>query len=88
MPIQVSVHIRKNETGEIRIYQDELSPNEEDGSPNTYIWEEGNYGCDCNRRLFFARINNEEEDWESGCSETEYSINIFQGEKLIYSEFK
>lgn len=79
------VHIRKNETGEVRVYKHELDL-EEDGSFDTYLWEEGNYSCDCNRALFFARVNGEEEDWELPCSDIEYSVEIFLGEELIYSE--
>lgn len=79
------VLIRKNETGEVRVYKYELD-RDEDGSFNTYIWEEGNYACDCNRMLFFARVNGEEEDWESPCSDYKYSIEIFVDEELIYSD--
>ena len=84
--VDVLVHIRKNETGEIRIYKDYLYL-DEDNFPDLFVWGDGNYGCDCNRRLFFARVNDEEEDWESGCSETEYSVRIMLGNECIYSEF-
>lgn len=82
----VLVHIRKNETGEIRIYNDKIYF-DDINLPNVYLWEYGNYSCDCNRRLFFARVNDEEEDWESGCGDTEYSVNIFLDNDCIYSEF-
>src|SRR3990172_12902584 len=85
--VDVLVHIRKNETGEVRIHKDWLYL-DEDNSPNFFIWEDGNYACDCNRRLFFARVNDEDEDWDSGCGETEYSINIMLGNECIYSEFE
>ncbi len=26
---------------------------DEDGEPNWYMWEDGNYSCNCNRALFF-----------------------------------
>lgn len=84
--VPILVHIRKNDTGEIRIYNCMTYFDDAD-LPSIYVWEDGNYSCDCNRRLFFARINNEEEDWESGCSDTEYSINIFLDNDCIYSEF-
>jgi hypothetical protein len=81
-------HIRKNDTGEIRIYKDDLYL-DDDGSPNTFIWVDGNFSCDCNRSLFFARANDEDEDeaWELGCSDTDYSVNIVVEGKLIYNEF-
>lgn len=84
--VAAKVHIRKNDTGEIRVYDSDLFL--EDGFPSVYIWEEGNYSCDCNRRLIFARVNDDDdEDWESGCGETEYSVNVFVDGKLIYFEF-
>lgn len=85
--VQVSVHIRKNDTGEIRIYEDELWLTD-GGLPDPYMWEDGSYACDCNRRLFFSRVKGEEEDWESPCSDTEYSVEIFVGDERIYSEFE
>jgi hypothetical protein len=84
--VDVVVHIRKNETGEVRLYADRLSL-DEDGSPRVFIWEDGNYRCDCNRRLFFARAHGETEDHDAGCSETEYSVKIMAGNECLYSEF-
>lgn len=54
------VEIRNNATGEVRRYRDEYfnSP----GSASVYLWTDGNYGCDCNRSMFFARAGNEAED--------------------------
>lgn len=72
----VIVWIKKNETGEIRHYEDTLIEGCDEGLPNIYIWEEGNYGCDCNRRLFFARVKDEDEDWETECSDGLYSVNL------------
>lgn len=85
--IDVLVRIRKNDTGEIRIYKDDLDL-DKDNLPNTFMWEEGNYACDCNRRLFFARVNGENDNWDSGCSNTEYSVNVMLGNECIYSEFE
>ena len=34
---------------------------EDYGCKSSYIWEEGNYACDCNRELFFARGRGESE---------------------------
>lgn len=89
--VDVLVHIRKNDTGEIRIYRDWLYL-DEDGLPDVFIWEDGNYSCDCNRHLFFSRAHayNENIKWEPepDCGNTEYSVNIILGDKCIYSEFE
>jgi hypothetical protein len=38
-----------------------------------YQWSDGNYSCDCNRALFFARAGGEEEP-EVECGEGAYAI--------------
>jgi hypothetical protein len=35
-----------------------------------YMFLEGNYSCDCNKRLFLARASHEEEPEESHCGDT------------------
>lgn len=40
-----------------------------------YQWFEGNYSCDCNRALFFARAGGED-DPEIGCGEGAYSVRL------------
>jgi len=39
-----------------------------------YIWEDGNYSCDCNRALFFARAASEDEPNET-CGHRQYKVN-------------
>lgn len=60
-----------------------------DNEPCIYIWEEGNYSCDCNRSLFWHReqgliINDE----YVPCSEGEYKVSIYRADNgaLIYGE--
>lgn len=49
----ITIEIQNTVTGEVIVETDEYE------YPNTYQavwqWTEGNYGCDCNRALFFAR---------------------------------
>ncbi|KAB0269039.1 hypothetical protein [Microvirga brassicacearum] len=51
------VAIRKNSTGEVRLYTSpvEWSPPEGDSdeSPTQWLWTEGNYASDGNRETFF-----------------------------------
>ena len=61
-----------NETGEIRMYRNDMAWGEHDH----FSWTENNYSCDCNRHLFFLRadgIEPGEEDWERDCSDGKYS---------------
>jgi hypothetical protein len=70
MPYQVL--IRNNATGEERLYTDEHDWND----VGDYIWTEGNYGCDCNRSIFFGRaagLEPEEVDLAE-CGESAFSI--------------
>ncbi len=87
--VPVIVVIRENKTNRIRFHLDNLFLGE-DKTPNIFIWEDGNYACDCNRGLFFDRAGNDEER-EHECSQNtgdDYSVNILlQNGECIYSEF-
>ena len=64
------VIIRKNETGEKRRIREDA-----DWSyGQQFLWEEGNYSCDCNREIFFERANGVETEDEE-CSEGRFSAN-------------
>ncbi len=69
-----TVHIKNNKTGEIRQHI-EKDENWFDGSD--FMWTEGNYSCDCNRALYFARANGSDDELAEGqdCGDNEaYSI--------------
>lgn len=79
-PLKYVVRIRRNSDGHIASYNDsipkEYAPNKEDGF---FIWEEGNYACDCNRYSFFCRAvgNDEAKDddaVEHLCGHTRYAV--------------
>jgi len=63
-----TIHLRDNTTGEIRLIEEEYW----DDESSEYLWTEGNYGCDCNRALFFARSVGEP-DPEHICGTTRYT---------------
>ena len=64
------VAIRKNETGEVRVYDVGYSDwDTPDGHNDLFWWTEGNFGCDCNRFASWMRAGGEdpgEEDWPCG----------------------
>lgn len=67
------VAIRKNDTGEIHLYNDLFEYDNED----CMIWQytEGNFGCDCNRELFWYRADGIETiDNKHTCTDDRYSI--------------
>lgn len=81
--------IRDNATGIVREYQNDAILEDGDFEPSAFIWESGNYSCDCNRRLFFARAAGEDEDWDSDCSDGLYSVRLRNKKsgRVFYSEF-
>lgn len=75
-----TIFIKNNKTGIIKPYLDKTHHSD------SYIWEKGNYSCDCNRALFFDGIENYKCD--NGI-EKDFLINIYdENDKLIYSEFE
>ena len=54
--------IRCNATGEVSEYEGPELLMDGDESPNTHIWSDGNFGCDCNRRFFFSRAGGKDEE--------------------------
>lgn len=68
------IDIQKTATGEIRQCEDSLGVNEDHVS--TFMWEDGNYSCDCNRYLFFQREKDEEMEEDYPCGDSAYSVRI------------
>lgn len=76
------IKIKRNSDGLIREYNDEYPWSE----TMEYLWSEGNFGCDCNRALFFARAVGED-DPDCECGDTEFSIEVFDDDgKLLYKD--
>jgi hypothetical protein len=65
------VAIRRNADGEVRLCPQPFEW--EEGS--NFQWTEGNYGCDCNRELFFERAAGLDPDVMSAtCGTDRYSV--------------
>lgn len=85
--VRAVAHIRCNATGEVREHATAVWL--ENGAPNPSSWEDGNYSCDCNRGLFFAREGGIEPDDDDECSDGKFSVNLenpITGE-VFYREF-
>ena len=79
------VEIRQNSTETIREYASrELLMDGED-APDTYLWSEGNYACDCNRANFFYG----DDDCDVSCGDTAYSVRLRNKKngRVYYNEF-
>ena len=78
------ITIRENKTGNVVTI-----PSEHDDDGNAvHMWIDGNYSCDCNRRLFYDRELNRESGSDK-CGNTEFSVRIDdESRELLYSELE
>ncbi len=78
MNVAVNVHIRRNADGVVRVYPfPEYGWDDDPDGASEFMWSDGNYGCDCNRSLFFARSVGEDDDPNRVCGDTAFSVRIF-----------
>lgn len=76
----LEVTIRHNPSGTTRVCQLDL---EWYGS---FIWEEGNFACDCNRAIFFNRQTGDDFAPETCGSDVMEVVSITQDGKFLYSD--
>jgi hypothetical protein len=82
--------IRENATGEVREYVSLHILDSNPGWPSTFIWSDGNYACDCNRRLFFEyAVGRKPDEIETECTDDLFSVNLLhpQTRTVFYREF-
>ena len=77
--LKIDFHITDEKTGETRAFADDteytLEWDDQNQNPSLFIWEDGNYACDCNRALFFGYAKGEKYgDIKSPCGEWRYSV--------------
>jgi len=75
--MKIVVQIRRNADGAIRLRED-TTVDPEWSDTDEYMWSDGNYGCDCNRGLFFALAGGDDEP-TTECGDTAYSVRIVDG---------
>lgn len=80
--VKGTVFVTHVESGETRSFEDEYAWNTEG---NDYMWSEGNYSCDCNRALFFARAAGKP-DPDVPCTDDQYVVRIVVDGKTVYEE--
>ncbi len=83
--VDIISRIRNNRTGKIINHECYMEIEPGDDFPNPYIWADGNYSCDCNRRIFF----NKKYKSNGGCSRGKYSVNLLNkfNNYIFYQEF-
>jgi hypothetical protein len=94
--VKVLVEIRHNATGRINVDHTTLLVTPEEiadlDEPSTSTWEEGNYSCDCNRRIFYYRAGGtaiEIGGAHDACGDGAYSVRLRNAKtgKVFYDEF-
>lgn len=69
---KVVIHIKKNTTGVIRKHVYEVDDQYDD--MQGFMWNDGNYACDCNRELFYERSEDPDYDADTKCGKTRFSV--------------
>ena len=88
--VEYQVRIRQNATGIVHVMHHLGCIRDGDENPSSYIWEDGNYACDCNRSLFFERAGEVQKEWDiPPCGDGAYSVELVNpvDGKVFYSEF-
>lgn len=79
------IYIRRNADGIERVYK---WADHQMGFFD-YNWREGNWGCDCNRYLFFCRAVDEEEKDEHPCGVTGYAAKVIGLDgKVLFNDYE
>lgn len=83
--VTARVHIRNNATGVVHTYESQEVLIDGVEHPETFIWEEGNFSCDCNRAAFWGLV-----DEETECGEGKFSVNLQNPDtgEFYYKEFQ
>jgi hypothetical protein len=53
-----------------------------------FMWSDGNFGCDCNRQIFFERALGLEPSVDPACGDSAYRVVSVTDEagKIVYAE--
>ena len=79
--LDVMVTLRRVSDGLERTFSDDSVWLDDDGIPSCYQWTDGNYGCDCNREIFFERAAGVEvlDEGNPPCTHGRYLARIVDG---------
>lgn len=91
--VKINAHIKEVSSGEVRVYETEEPIYLVEGGLNLSVfnWEDNNYSCDCNRRIFFERANGIEIEFdEYDCSDGGFLVNLENPKtgEIYYREFE
>lgn len=76
-----TVEVRRVADGVVRTYEYGTWEGEFSG----FIWEDGNYACDCNRHLFFERAAGGDPE-DIPCSDGRYTVAVFLDSERVFHD--
>lgn len=93
--VECKIEIKEVATGDIIILQNRQYVTDldiKDNIVNCFMWEDGNYSCDCNRHNFFMQVKHGLKPLEAediACGDSRYKIRItrLDTNEEVYSEF-
>lgn len=87
MWIKIVALIRDNQSQEIIEFPCDSIWDEKSSQPSLFIWEEGNFSCDCNRAIFWNQVskNKRSED----CGHKRFPVNLKNPKtgEIFYREY-
>lgn len=73
----IEARITNVETRETRVFREDGMFSDKP-EVRDYMWiHGGNYSCDCNRALFFARAAGEDDPEDTPCGEGRFTVQLF-----------
>lgn len=78
------VHLLDRRTGERAVFSADFLREDTAEPFSDWIWREGNFACDCNRALFFARALKRDDPERPLC--TQGRVNRYIVEKIVRVE--
>lgn len=88
--LKVQISITRISDGKNVTYWDDEGLYQDEDYDGTFIWEDGNFSCDCNRSIFFHKALGGLEEIETVCGDTQFKVDFIKDEtgKIWYQETK
>lgn len=90
--MKATIHIYRVSDGEVAVVEDDYGDTHACGpwQPHDveFLWADGNYGCDCNRHLFFEDSHGRDvRDEASVCGRGRYRVRVLVNGELVVNEW-
>lgn len=88
--MKVIAHIKRLSDSEIAVHEQIWEPSVQgpyEPSDAEFMWSDGNYACNCNRTLFFARARGLSEPVELICGRDWFHVRVWADGELVVDEW-